>query len=88
MSARKWATLVVGIVFALSNYAQESAWIRRGRSAFLAYQSSRFDRWHPHWIPLILSGVFMAILIIGFYELLVSGINRLLLGPPKTTLGK
>jgi hypothetical protein len=54
---------------------------RQGRAAFLAHQAHRFDRIIalPYLsVRMMISGVIFAVLLIGFYELMVRLISRLL----------
>lgn len=56
-------------------------WAQRGREAFIAYQAHRFDQYMATPSPIamnILSGIVVAVLCCGAYELIAWGVSALL----------
>ena len=77
MKGRRIATLLLGAALGLFLFANERKWLGRGRGPFLIYENRRFDHMHAHWLGLMLSGIVVAVVVFGCYELLAASLNKL-----------
>jgi hypothetical protein len=83
-TGRVLATLFIGIMFGIYRHVDEVKWLQRGRDAYMAVQSRRFERitqYHATGTMLI-AGVIIAAIAVGLYEVIAAGFTRLL--PPST----
>lgn len=75
------AVLIVGLGLGTWIRLDDLYWIRHGRVAFLAHQAHHFGRLIalPYLsVRMMIDGIIFAVLFIGFYELMVRLISRLL----------
>lgn len=81
---------MVGILISLWGYRMEQRRYLQGHDAFIAEQQRRWDRFyaHPHHlVTALVAGFSIAIVMFGFYDLLVAGLYRLF-GGASATNGK
>lgn len=78
------AALFLGVMFGVYHHFDEMRWLGRGRSAFLASQSTRFDKFTQYHTaaPMLFAGIIIAAIVFGLYELIAAGITKVL--PPGT----
>jgi hypothetical protein len=70
-----------GALAGIYNHHSYLKWNGLGRTAYLNYQGSRFDRFMTNPKPEtfdILGGVVVVVILVGLYELVVAGISKLL----------
>jgi hypothetical protein len=75
--SRAVVIFMAGIVISLWGYRMEQRRYLQGHDAFIAEQQQRWDRFyaHPHHlVTALVVGFFLAIVIFGFYDLLVAGL--------------
>jgi hypothetical protein len=78
--SRSVVLFVAGIAMGIWGYRMQQRHYLQGHDAFIAEQQQRWDRTytHPHHLLTeVIVGLFLAILIFGFYELLVFALSRL-----------
>ena len=75
------AALLIGTAFGWYVHFDYVKWSQRGREAFIAYQSHRFDQFmvvpHSAAVTVLSRGVFIVITF-GIYELIAFGIRKML----------
>jgi hypothetical protein len=83
-TGRVLSTLFIGIMFGIYRHVDQLKWLQRGRDAYLAGQSQRFDRFaHYHSGPtMMMAGIILAAVAVGLYEVIAAGFTRVL--PPST----
>ena len=78
--SRAVVVFVAGIAMGLWWHRTEQRHYLQGKDAFISEQQQRWDRFytHPHHLLVALVvGFFLAIVVFGFYDLLVAGLSRL-----------
>ena len=81
--SRAIVVFVAGTAMGLWEYRTEQRHYLQGHDAFIAEQQHRWDRFytHPHHlVTALVVGFLLAIVIFGFYDLLVAGLSLLLGG--------
>ncbi len=78
------ATLFLGVMFGIYRYVDQLMWLQRGRDAFMAVQSRRFERTMEYHSALgtMIAGMLLAAVAVGLYEFIAAGFTRIL--PPRT----
>ena len=84
-TARLVAAALMGLSFGLYIRHDYDTWSQRGRDAFMAYQGHRFDQYMlvpRHSIAGMIGFIIVVCILIGFYELVATGIAKIL-GPDR-----
>ena len=83
-SGRVLATVFLGVMFGVYRHVDEIRWMQRGRDAYMAVQSQRFERitQYHSFVSMLVAGVIVATIAVGLYELIAAGFARML--PPST----
>ena len=79
-TGRVFATFFLGLMFGLYIHFDQTRWLARGREAFLAAQSHRFDRIEQYHsaLNMLIAGVILAGIAVGLYEMLAAGFTKIL----------
>src|SRR5580698_1695364 len=74
-TGRVLAALFIGVVYGSYLHFDQTRWLGRGREAFLAAQSYRFDRFtlYHSAANTLIAGVILAAVAVGLYELIAAG---------------
>ncbi len=75
------AAVLIGMLFGSYIHHDYVKWSQRGREAFIAYQTHRFDRFmlspHPA-IATVFTFTFLMVIFLGIYELLAAVLLRMI----------
>ena len=83
-TGRVFAAIFLGLMYGLYTHYDHVKWLGRGREAFLANQSHRFDKFvQYHSVGfMVIACVILAAIVFGLYELIAAAITKAL--PPST----
>ena len=83
-TGRVLSALFLGIMFGMYRHFDQMRWLGRGREAYLADQSLRFDKFTQYHTvaTMLMAGIIVSAIVLGLYELIAAGITKVL--PPST----